>query len=136
MVDVLKSSQPLRFLRDAVFGLTVFAGASVAVLGTCSASQIVNLTTAFDPLPLGQVMPLMTATHAKAVNIWANAAPMGADIILMALAFSTLFALNLAFLRHLRIAHVGRRQVAATPIEASLGDATTQSELQRPRPAE
>ena len=93
MVQRMMTLPPIRFAADAVLGLAVFSGLTVGLLGPSAAAGLV------------------------ATGISANmltAMPPGFDgisdhrMIFMALAaaFSALFALNLAFIRHLRQAYV------------------------------
>ncbi len=72
-----------RFVFDAAIGAVVFAGLTVALLGQSAAAQLITKGTA--PLPLATLTSSPQAL-----------------ILLLAIVFSALFALNLAFMRHVK----------------------------------
>jgi len=72
-----------RLVFDAAIGAVVFAGLTVALLGQSAAAQLITQGTA--PLPLATLTSSPQAL-----------------ILLLAIVFSALFALNLAFMRHVK----------------------------------
>lgn len=106
MFEKLLASPHFRFMMDALIGLTVFCGLTAALLGPSSAAGLL-------PLGFEQAGQFLAATPPAAVT--SRAALSGANdpnslIILLAAVFSTLFALNLSFVRHIASAYrVARR---------------------------
>lgn len=84
----------VRFAADAVVGGVVFFGMTVALLGPSAAAQLLTKGAAASP------MYAMTGTNDPQTILF-----------VIAVVFSALFALNLAFLRH--VSKVGAR--ADTP---------------------
>ncbi|MBX9925561.1 MAG: hypothetical protein K2Y05_04325 [Hyphomicrobiaceae bacterium] len=85
----------LRFAVDATVGAAVFVGLTVALLGPSAAAQLVTVGTVPAAGPFS-----------------ALSADPQALMMVLAVVFSALFALNLAFMRHIRNATVqvrGRR---------------------------
>lgn len=104
MVGNMLARPHIRFMTDALLGFAVYVGLTFALLGSCSAGSL---------LPLG-------LDKAAATGIAVGAAPLlslqpgfngvGANdpqaiMLILAFVFSTLFALNLSFVRHLATAY-------------------------------
>lgn len=111
MLEMMRNSPHLRFVVDALVGLAVFCGLTVALLGPSSAA---------GSLPLGfdQASKVVSAIPPAAVAARAaHAAATDANslMILLAAVFSTLFALNLSFIRHIASAY----RVARVPAKTS-----------------
>ncbi len=111
MIEKLLTSSHFRFMMDAFVGLAVFCGLTVALLGpSCAASLL--------PIGIEQAGGLLTATPPAAIT--SRLAQTGASdpnslMTLLAAVFSTLFALNLSFVRHIASAY----RLARRPAKAS-----------------
>ena len=95
---------PIRFAADALLGLAVFMGLTVATLGPSAASGLLGMEANSLPLVAHSFIssPVINGPHAVFMGL--------------AAVFSALFALNFAFIRHLRTAHTAiRRPAQATP---------------------
>lgn len=104
---------PVRFVADAVLGLTVFSIATVAVLGPSAAAQIVQIDGIFNATAGGAKLAAMNGFSQLsfmgvplAGRDWSGTNDPQTIVMILAGAFSMLFALNLAFVRHVRQAHV------------------------------
>jgi hypothetical protein len=104
---------PVRFVADAVLGLTVFSIATVAVLGPSAAAQIVQIDGIFNATAGGATLAAMNGFSQLsfmgvplAGRDWSGTNDPQTIVMILAGAFSMLFALNLAFVRHVRQAHV------------------------------
>jgi hypothetical protein len=85
---------PLRFAADALFGLGVFTGLTAATLGPSAAAGLLGIdagATAFIGSP-ALVQSLASSQFMTVPSF---------GFIQLAVVFSTLFALNFAFFRHL-----------------------------------
>jgi hypothetical protein len=93
----------LRFAVDAVMGLAVFFALSAATLGPSAAASLLGID------PPAAVLTGGTTTVPLFVTNYANAfeqSGMNVKFLMLAAVFSALFALNNAFVRHLRKAHI------------------------------
>lgn len=112
---------PVRFVADAALGLTVFSVATVAVLGPSAAAQIVQIDGIFAAAPGGAALAVANGfSQLSFMGVplagrgWSGTNDPQAMILILASAFSMLFALNLAFVRHVRQAHVLNKTGAET----------------------
>lgn len=93
----------LRFAIDAAFGLAVFLALTAAMLGPSAAASLLGL----DPVPGtlangSNTVPLFVSNYS---NAWEQDG-MNMKFLMLAAVFSALFALNNAFVRHLRKAYI------------------------------
>lgn len=108
----------LRFVSDMLVGFGVFCLATIAVLGPSAAAQIVQIQIVqidgiFSQTPHSLSMAAANGFSQStgmgvplAVRDWSGTNNPQTIAMILAGAFSMLFALNLAFVRHLRQAHV------------------------------
>jgi hypothetical protein len=103
---------PVRFVADALVGLTVFSVATIAVLGPLAAAQMVQIDGIFTAAPVSLTMGAANGFSQSsfmgvplAVRNWSGTNDPQTIVMILAGAFSLLFALNLAFVRHVRQAH-------------------------------
>jgi hypothetical protein len=103
---------PVRFVTDAIVGLTVFGVATIAVLGPTAAAQIAQIDGLFMAVPDSMTMAAANGFSQSsfmgmplAVRNWSGTNDPQTILMILAGAFSLLFALNLAFVRHVRQAH-------------------------------
>ena len=94
MIGKLLARPHIRFMTDALLGFAVYCGLTVAMLEACSAGTASANT--------GSVVPLL--------SLQPNLAGSGPNdlqgiMLILALVFSALFALNLSFIRHLATAY-------------------------------
>lgn len=87
MVAHLLARPHIRFMTDAMLGLAVFCALTFALLGPSSAAGM--------PAP-------MTAMSALSAPVAVSLQP---NLVMLGAVFSTLFALNLSFVRHLATAY-------------------------------
>jgi hypothetical protein len=101
MVRNMLALPPVRFFVDAIAGLGMFSGVTIALLGPSAAA---GLVTGISEVPTHAPGVLFMANHftSHAAN---GLNDPRAIIIVLAAVFSALFALNLAFIRHLRKAY-------------------------------
>jgi hypothetical protein len=95
----------IRFAADSLAGFAMFTGLTIGLLGPSAAADLVTQT----PSTANSVM---LTGGGPAVSALA-----GQNLVVMAVAFSALFALNLAFIRHLRKAHAVARPAKTSPLE-------------------
>lgn len=99
-----RASRPrLRFAFDALLGLAVFFALTAATLGPSAAASLLGIENEAAAMIGGSSQaPLFVSNYA---NIWEQGG-MNVKFLMLAAVFSALFALNNAFVRHLRKAHV------------------------------
>lgn len=85
----------VRFAVDALGGLVLFSAGTIAMLGPSAAAAL-------------PVVATVSGAQAAASGGLLSSSAQG-DILVLAAAFSTLFALNLAFVRHLSTAYAAAR---------------------------
>jgi hypothetical protein len=119
MVYSLLAKPPIRFVTDALIGLGVFATSTVLILWPASAAHLAQLDGLLTPSvhPIAILTPLsgpfsIMGTHPIGLRFWAGPTDPQAIITVLAFAFSLLFALNLAFVRHIRRTHAGLSKVS------------------------
>ena len=97
MVGNMLARPHIRFMTDALMGLAVFGGLTLALLAPSSAA--------------GVAAPLLSAPAPMTAIAAASQLTLQPNLIMLAVVFSTLFALNLSFIRHLANAyrHAHRR---------------------------
>ena len=86
---------PVRFATDAVLGLGVFTGLTTAMLGQSAAAGLLGIkagASAFSGAPV--LAQSLASSHFLASPSY--------GFIALAMVFSTLFAFNIAFVRHVR----------------------------------
>jgi hypothetical protein len=88
----------IRFAADSLAGFAMFTGLTIGLLGPSAAADLVTQTPAANSV--------MLAGGFTAVSTAASQ-----NLVVLAVVFSALFALNLAFIRHLRKAHAVSRPV-------------------------
>jgi hypothetical protein len=103
MVRNLMAKPHVRFAADALAGFALFSGLTVALLGPTQAADLVAIGQTVSGV---STMPLLT-TQAAGAAAFASQAQL--ILLVLALVFSTLFALNLAFVRHLAKSYVAVR---------------------------
>jgi hypothetical protein len=122
MVQDLLAKPPIRFITDALIGLVVFTSATIAVLGPSAAAQLIQVDGVFATTAHASTISTLLTTAVPAVAMstpplalrhWTSATDPQTIMILLALVFSTLFAVNLAFVRHLRQAHAIKPRATA-----------------------
>jgi hypothetical protein len=113
---------PVRFATDALVGLTVFGVATIAVLGPTAAAQMVQIDGLFAAVPDNQTLAVANGFAQsslmgmpQAVRNWSGTNDPQTLVMILAGAFSMLFALNLAFVRHVRQAHGVQKVRAGAP---------------------
>ena len=99
MVGKMMALPPVRFVADALIGFGMFTGLTVGLLGPSAAAGLVAGSD-----PVGGVPGVMLASHTIAAA-GAGLNDSRAILIVLAVVFSALFALNVGFIRHLRQAH-------------------------------
>lgn len=104
MVRKLLARPQVRFAADAVVGLAVFSGLTVALLGPSAAAGLV--ASGVHSSVGVSIMPMLTSQAAGAM---ARANDAHLILLVLAVVFSTMFALNLAFVRHLTNSYVAAR---------------------------
>ena len=98
----------IRFAIDAIVGLVVFYALSAATLGPSAASSLLGIENTASPLAKGSSgLPLFVPQLANAWELSGT----NAKFLMLAAVFSALFALNKAFLRHLRKAYIRSHKV-------------------------
>lgn len=99
-----RSARPrLRFAIDALIGLAVFFVLSCVTLGPSAAGSLLGIEQYQSPLVQGSsTAPLFVTNHAIGTD-WDGT---NVKFLLLAAVFSALFALNNAFVRHLRKAYI------------------------------
>ena len=95
---------PVRFAADAILGLGVFAALTAATLGPSTAAGLLGLEAASTTVLSGS--PILAQSLASSQFLTTPSY----GFIGLATVFSTLFALNFAFVRHVR------RAVAPIPV--------------------
>jgi hypothetical protein len=115
---------PVRFATDLLVGLTVFSVATIAVLGPTAAAQMVQFDGLFAAVPDAQTLAAVNGFSQSslmgvplAVRNWSGTNDPQTLVMVLAGAFSMLFALNLAFVRHVRQAHAVERVRASVPAQ-------------------
>jgi len=99
-----RSARPrVRFVIDAVIGLVVFSALTVATLGPSAAASLLGIEAAQSALTGGSVTPPLFATYQA--SGW-DLSGTNVKFLMLAAVFSALFALNNAFVRHLRKAYI------------------------------
>ena len=99
MVRKMMALPPVRFVADALIGFGMFAGLTVGLLGPSAAAGLVVGSDAASVTPGIMLASHTIATAGTGLN------DSRAILIVLAVVFSALFALNVAFIRHLRQAH-------------------------------
>ena len=99
MVGKMMALPPVRFVADALIGFGVFAGLTVGLLGPSAAAGLV----AGSDLVAGVPGVVLASQTIAAAGTGLNDSR--AILIVLAVVFSALFALNVAFIRHLRQVH-------------------------------
>jgi len=117
MVAKLLKGPHIRFMVDAMLGLAVFCGLTVVLVGPSSAASLL-------PISLGDASQALSAAHNFAGQMPIASIPSAFShggsndsqslIVLLAVVFSTLFALNLSFIRHIASAY----RLARRPLKA------------------
>lgn len=103
MAEQLPARAKLRFAVDAGIGLAVYLALTVATLGPSAASELLGVHSALASLgDASPSMPLFIASKVPA----ASSVELRSHFYVLAAVFSALYALNFAFARHLRRAHV------------------------------
>ncbi len=98
----------LRFAIDAIIGLVVFYALSAATLGPSTAASLLGLENTASAAAKGSTtLPLFVP---QLVTAW-DLSGTNAKFLMLAAVFSALFALNKAFVRHLRKAHIRSHKV-------------------------
>lgn len=102
------SKTPVRFAADAILGLGVFGGLTAATLGPSAAAGLLGLeagTSVLSGAP--RLAQSLTSSHFLPTPSY--------GFLGLALVFSTLFALNFAFVRHVRRACIALPSPLDTP---------------------
>jgi hypothetical protein len=98
----------IRFVIDAFVGLVVFFILSAATLGPSAASSLLGIENAVSAVANGSTaLPLFVP---QIVSAW-DMSGTNAKFLMLAAVFSALFALNKAFVRHLRKAYIRSHKV-------------------------
>lgn len=95
----------IRFAADSLAGFAMFAGMTIGLLGPTAAADLVTQ------------MPVATNGVMLAGGFVTVSGPAGQNLAVLAVVFSALFALNLAFIRHLRKAHAVARPAKRPQLE-------------------
>lgn len=106
----------LRFALDAAIGLVVFMGLCFVTLGPSAAASLLGIDEPVDP-PIFGTLPFLSSAQ----TAW-DASGINARFIVLAAVFSALFALNNAFVRHLRKSYVHSRRIAQKQDELKVHD--------------
>jgi Gpi18-like mannosyltransferase len=98
----------IRFVIDAIVGLVVFLVLSAATLGPSAASSLLGIENTVSTVTKGSTaLPLFVP---QVVTAW-DISGTNVKFLMLAAVFSTLFALNKAFVRHLRKAYIASHKV-------------------------
>ncbi len=113
MVHKMLARPPMRFLTDATIGFGIFTALAIAGMGTSAFSTLFGMGAQAAGLEAGLASPLATAGALDGSHdvLWA-----------LALVFSLMFALNVAFLRHLRDSAAAARVAGGKIDGRSLSD--------------
>lgn len=110
MVQQTLAKTPFRFVADACLGLGVYFGLSAATLGPSAAAGLLGI--AASPTPSEPMIGVPLLAHAiPAAGVFSEP---NLGFVMMAGVFSALFALNFAFIRHLRKAHIAAHKIGPT----------------------
>ena len=101
MVRNMMALPPVRFTADVLCGFAVFSGITVVTLGPSTAAGLVTQVTEASALSSGIFLASQVA-----VNSVGGINNPGTILVVLAVVFSALFALNVAFIRHLRKAYL------------------------------
>jgi len=106
-----RSARPrVRFAIDAVIGLAVFFALTAATLGPSAAASLLGIDAAQSALTDGSItQPLFVAHQTMAWDLNGT----NVKFLMLAAVFSALFALNNAFVRHLRKAYIRSHKTGA-----------------------
>ena len=106
---------PFRFAADLIFGLSLFVGTTAVTFGTSAAPGLVGIANEGKMImgtPL--MMQSLTSSYVLATPSY--------KFIILATVFSGLFALNFAFVRHLRRATAA--MILSSPRSIQLKDSS------------
>lgn len=100
----------IRFAIDAIVGLFVFYAISALTLGPSAASSLLGFESAMPSLTKGSTaLPLFVPQMAASWEMSGT----NTKFLMLAAVFSALFALNKAFVRHLRKAYIRSHKVVS-----------------------
>jgi hypothetical protein len=118
MVHKMLSRPPMRFLTDATIGFGIFSAMAVAGMGPSAFSGMFAMGAQAAGLEAGPAAYLASPLASAAGGLDGSHGVLWA----LALVFSLMFALNVAFLRHLRQSAVAARVTGGKVNMASLSD--------------
>ena len=98
----------IRFAIDAIVGLIVFFTLTAATLGPSAANSLLGIENTVSAVAKGSTsLPLFVP---QSVSTW-DISGTNVKFLMLAAVFSALFALNKAFVRHLRKAYIRSHKV-------------------------
>ena len=98
----------IRLAVDSIVGLVVFYALSTVTLGPCAANSLLGLEYSTPAIANGSTaLPLFVPQVVRAWDMGGT----NAKFLMLAAVFSAMFALNTAFVRHLRKAYIRSHKV-------------------------